>query len=322
MGRVIFYNPFKKDALTGGIKTTYYHTYLLNEMGIEAYIYAPEGEATWLDDKKLSGFVVPEMMLYQDDILVFPETLQPIIVACLERALPCRKIVFCQGAYLLLGFYEYSVRLKEWGVTDIAINSMHGMDLLKNVLGKNCPPMTLISPVIDKGLFYPESKEPIICSFGKKWRDFTDYEAFIQKMFHVKYPELSSIDWVFLENMLPQELAANMRKSMVCLSLSRLEGLGITALEAMASGAVVVGFHGGGGLDYARGDNGFWHSPEHLEDIVDSLAVAVRGYQQKEESVMLKVKKASETAEKYSIERVKKQLFEFYTGLLLGKKIL
>ena len=37
------------------------------------------------------------------------------------------------------------------------------------------------------------------------------------------------------------------------------------------SGCIVVGYHGTGGLEYATPENGFWFSPEQLEELVDAL---------------------------------------------------
>ena len=61
----------------------------------------------------------------------------------------------------------------------------------------------------------------------------------------------------------------------VFLSLSRLEGFGLTPLEAMASGCVVAGFTGIGGREYAIPDNGFWADEDDFPACVAGLAKAV-----------------------------------------------
>jgi glycosyltransferase involved in cell wall biosynthesis len=50
------------------------------------------------------------------------------------------------------------------------------------------------------------------------------------------------------------ETASVLRESAVFLSLNEREGFGLPPLEAMASGCVVVGFHGGCGRVYMRPD--------------------------------------------------------------------
>lgn len=317
MGKVIFYHFFPPNYLSGGVKTIYYHAALLNEIGIEAYIYTPHGGVDWLFDKRFLQWERQEITFEKEDILVFPEILQPAIVDALKCDYPCRKIIFCQGAYLFLGFYEFTRRLAEWGVKDILINSHYGKALLENILGADCPSQKIISPAVDKAEFYPEEKEKIILIYGKKWRDYYPYDDLIERMFHVKYPQYRSILWVKLENLTPEEVARKMRKAVICVCLARLEGLGITALEAMASETLIVGFHGGGGCDYAHEGNGFWYSPENLEEMVEGIARGLEGIQAQDPYIMSKIKKAAEKAAEYSVENVKKQLFESYHTLLL-----
>ena len=55
-----------------------------------------------------------------------------------------------------------------------------------------------------------------------------------------------------IENMTERETADVLRRSAVFLSLNEREGLGLPPLEAMASGCIVVGYHGGCGRLYMR----------------------------------------------------------------------
>ncbi len=64
--------------------------------------------------------------------------------------------------------------------------------------------------------------------------------------------------WAVIQNKSEAEVAAIMGQAAIFLSLSRFEGLGMTTLEAMASGCLVVGFTGIGGREYASRTNGFW----------------------------------------------------------------
>jgi glycosyltransferase involved in cell wall biosynthesis len=50
------------------------------------------------------------------------------------------------------------------------------------------------------------------------------------------------------------EVASILGESLVFLSFGYPEGFGLPAAEAMASGCVVVGFHGGGGREFFRTD--------------------------------------------------------------------
>ena len=76
---------------------------------------------------------------------------------------------------------------------------------------------------------------------------------------------------------LPQfDLMAQLARTRYVVALSPLEGFGLFPLEAMASGCAVVGFHGGGGLDYMTEQNSRVVPYPRLDEVVDQLAAVVR----------------------------------------------
>ena len=54
-----------------------------------------------------------------------------------------------------------------------------------------------------------------------------------------------------------------------------MESVGLTTLEAMASGCVCAGFTGIGGRQYATPDNGFWVDDDDCMAAADALAQAI-----------------------------------------------
>ena len=62
MGQIIFLNPFGNDEITGGIKTTYVHAYLLRELGFNVVVLQPDGPPTWLNEQ-LQSLAVHEHQL-------------------------------------------------------------------------------------------------------------------------------------------------------------------------------------------------------------------------------------------------------------------
>jgi glycosyltransferase involved in cell wall biosynthesis len=53
-----------------------------------------------------------------------------------------------------------------------------------------------------------------------------------------------------------------------------MEAVGMTPLEAMASGCMVAGFTGIGGRDFATPENGFWVDEDDVEACADAMAQA------------------------------------------------
>ena len=100
--------------------------------------------------------------------------------------------------------------------------------------------------------------------------------AAIHRIFHLKYPALASTPWIAIENRSEGETAEILGHSAVLLSLPFLESLGLVPLEAMACGAIVAGFDGYGGREYATAENGVWLPSDHLEEAADALALLIQ----------------------------------------------
>ena len=90
--------------------------------------------------------------------------------------------------------------------------------------------------------------------------------------------------------------------------MSRLEGFGLPPLEAMASGCLVVGFTGFGGLEYATKENGFWCGEDDLVTCACTLATAVRLVREQHPLVEQTVAAALQTAAAYSSLRQEQEL--------------
>lgn len=82
--------------------------------------------------------------------------------------------------------------------------------------------------------------------------------------FHSMFPNYSDIEWVAIENADREAVARLLSESAIYASFASIESLGLSALEAMKCGCIVVGDHGGGGSEYANKENGFWVRADEL----------------------------------------------------------
>jgi glycosyltransferase involved in cell wall biosynthesis len=139
--------------------------------------------------------------------------------------------------------------------------------------------------------------------------------AAIQKIFGLKYPQFGRVPWQVIENRSEGETAEIFGRSAIVLSLSFLESFGLVPLEAMASGAIVAGFHGYGGLEYASAENGFWFPPDHLEEVADALARILSGLELNDPKVAKMRDAGFTTAAGYNKDRTRTALREFYGAL-------
>src|ERR1700732_2833238 len=94
---------------------------------------------------------------------------------------------------------------------------------------------------IDTLRFHPAAKQKRIAFMPRK-RPIE--AAYIRDMFRFTYPEYRDWQWQELNHLSEVEIAQAMNEAQIFVSLSRLEGFGLTPLEAMAAGCVVAGFTG------------------------------------------------------------------------------
>ena len=114
------------------------------------------------------------------------------------------------------------------------------------------------------------------------------------------HPDLAGIPWLRIEGLPEHEVAAAMAGSAVFLSLSHRESFGLTPMEAMAAGCAVVGYHGGGGLDYANGANGRWFDHDAVEGVIDALAQVLRGVKAGDPAIAAMIAAGEDTASAYT----------------------
>jgi glycosyltransferase involved in cell wall biosynthesis len=167
---------------------------------------------------------------------------------------------------------------------------------------------------VDPEIFFPRDKVMSVALIPKK---LPREAASIQKIFGLKYPRLAGIPWRIVENRSERDTADIFGRSSIVLSLPFLESFGLVPLEAMASGAVVTGFDGYGGQEYASEENGLWFAPDHLEETADALARIITGLERNDPAILRMREAGFATVAQYSRERTRLALAEFY-GPLAG----
>jgi len=114
------------------------------------------------------------------------------------------------------------------------------------------------------------------------------------------------------------QVAKRLRDAHVYVSTGVREGLGLPPLEAMAAGCLVVGFAGGGGLDYARADNGVWVPDEDAWALADTLARTLAALLDPDTAAPLEAKRHAGrvTAQRYTRAEFERNLVAFWTDCL------
>lgn len=308
MGRIIFLNPFGKGAITGGVKTAYKQVEILEELGFDAWVYQPEGMPGWFKShaRIMTSWTAPG----PKDVLVFPETINGPLTQMIQARYPSKKVLFCQAQYYAI-FSELPVESCTELFDRVVCQSKIAKGFMERVFGlKN---VGVIPCYVDSKLFYPRGNAMQVALIPRK---LPREAAAIAKVFGLKYPQHRSVPWAVLQESSEQVVAQTFGQSAIVLSLPFLESFGLVPLEAMASGAIVIGFHGYGAQEYATDENGMWFPSDHIEETADAVARVISGLKSRDPAT-LKIRDAGfVTAGRYNKERTRAALREFYGPLV------
>jgi glycosyltransferase involved in cell wall biosynthesis len=277
--RILFVTPESFEP-SGGIKQLYRMVDVLNNLGYKAFILHKNNgyRHTWFQNKTpiLYNFKIlkpldtlydsPKMSfsgiirhflknifankksskIYKDDIIVFPEFYGMHIN---EILIDNPKVIYVQGCYLTFSNHPlnknliHTPYLKE-STIGILINSDDGINYFKNVFPKK--KVYKVRHAIELDKFSPSTKKKQLAFMSRK--NFKDIRQVLGNLYLKKLLD----DWslIDIQNLNHDEVAAILSESTVFLSSGIDEGFGLPALEALASGCLVIGYTGKGGDEY------------------------------------------------------------------------
>jgi hypothetical protein len=310
MRRIVFLSPFARSEITGGIKIVYRHAELLTQSGFDASVWQPEGRPAWFES---TARILNESRFSPSncDVLVFPETLNGVLAELVQSDLAVKKVLYCQNHYYALFNSIPPECMAELHFDAIACQSRIAKNFLERVL--HLKDVKTVPCVIDTDLFRPRQKRMQIAFIPRK---LPRESAAIHRIFNLKYPALASMPWIQIENRSERETAEIFGHSAIVLSLPFLESFGLVPLEAMACGAIITGFDGYGGREYATPANGIWLPPDHLEEAADALAVLIQKLRRNDPEIAGMRDSGFVTVARYSKENTRVALLEFYTPLV------
>lgn len=267
MARILYvYNS--KGGVMGGHKMSYRHVEALRGLGFDAAVFQGAGSVlpAWLD---YDVPIVTEPSFHPDDVLVVPDDAASAMRYC--AALPNRMVVFSQNPY---GFAGYGFEALDSYPAARFPWIMAVSPGLAALIGRAYPQarVGVVPCFADERLFRPAASKRFAVAFAPRKRPLEGKA--IRGLFRKLHPRLAALEWIELIDKSEAEVARVMSEAALFLSLNRLESVGITTLEAMASRALCAGFLGVGGAQYATEANGLWVADEDCEAAADALARA------------------------------------------------
>jgi glycosyltransferase involved in cell wall biosynthesis len=258
------------NAPSGGVRVLYRHVDTLNAMGISAAVlHAQEGfRCAWFEND--TRIVYPRnLVLSAQDVLVVPEYYG---VGLSARPPEVRVVVFNQNAYRTFDALPPDARPGDPyagvpSLTSLMTVSTDNQRFLE--LAFPDLPVHLCRPVVDRAIFHPGADEPRGRVLGYVRAHRPREAQILERVMAARRPDWSV---VAASGLSERQIAELLRRCSVFVSFSELEGFGLPPAEAMASGAYVVGYTGGGGDEFF--DPAFCRSTTGTLELVEAVLEA------------------------------------------------
>ncbi len=303
-GRILYLNH-DNPGPSGGVKVIYEHVGHLVRNGYPAaVVHLHQGfKPDWFESDAPVLYCDTNFNPQPDDLIILPEDHAGFLE--LFRTVPGRKVVFCQNHFYLFEGMKNTGSWREMGISGVMACSDVVADFITTNL--DAPAVQTVHCAVSP-LFRPSSHKKLQIAYMPRKRPLE--AQFIQRLCERMLGPQFPMEWVALDGVPQTAVARTLSESSLFLSLSRLEGFGLPPLEAMASGCLVVGFTGFGGLEYANGENGFWCAEDDLVACARTLATAVRMVWEKSPEVERIVSAAQQTAAAYTVQRQEQELLQ------------
>ena len=311
----IFYVSHDLSEPRGGIAVLYSHVAALREHGFEAFIvHATPGFRYPLARQDIPVIDASNLGVSRSDVLVVPEDHPAAIRKC--RALSCRKVLLCQNHFYVFDGLEPGETWSDFGFSGYLCVSRPVQQALRKWFGVEA---SVVRPAIHSSFFNEASKplaSPITAACMP--RKGLPHLRLVQGLLATRPVGGSDIAWVEINGLSQDQVAAHLRAAHIYVSTSEAEGLGLPPLEAMAAGCLVVGFAGGGGLDYATADNGVWVPDEDPWALAEALRQTLVDLADPQRTAVLEAKRRAgrAAATSYTHARFERDLIAFWTAYL------
>lgn len=266
----------------------------------------------WLHRRGMVADPVPTFAARQrgfaaDDVVVLPE----FAYARLAPRFPeCRKVVLVQDVHGLTQAYLRDGGRVLDGVERVVCTSDASEAAVRAVYRGDIRRLRLM--VGRAGMAYTEQKKPQIAYMGRK----RPQEARFAAAALARCAEAREMRIVELAGLSEEALAAALRDSLVFLSLSRQEGFGLPAAEAMLCGCIVIGYAGVGGREYMTEETALIVPDSDIIGLVETVRAALAEYRRDPGPLdAMRRAAAGLIAERYCAEQFRRTALAAFEGL-------
>jgi hypothetical protein len=290
---------------------------ILNRAGIDAAIvHRKKGfRVTWFKNETQ---VVYQAKIEPDrqDIIVVPEVFGPRATDLYPLS---KKVILNQNAYYTFIGYPLDVHDRTTAYADpnllaVLVVSEDSKRYLERVFPHLTVQRVRVSANPQQFQFRPlKDKNKLITFMPRKNAEDSRQVINILKFKGL----LDEWDVKPIDGMTYYEAAKRYEESSLFFSFGHPEGLGMPPFEAMLTGAIVVGYHGFGGLEYFKRDFCWPVEAGDIMGFVDAAEEALTLFRSDPEAMQRRADAAYEfIKDEVSVEREERDVLEVWTGLL------
>lgn len=264
MGNIYYFGY--PTPTTGGDFVNIDHVLALNKLGFTAKIIY-DGQYSVSSKLPKNSQPIQSINFREDDYFVVPENDYRLLK--FAHNLKSKLIIHNQNNYYLFNAVNSVLGLEHKRFDTIICPSDVSAKMLIEAGYRG--EVAVIKPYLPS-YFAPQKKKLRIAFSPRK---LPIQSGALLTTFRSMFPNYLNIEWVAIKNMDRESVANLLSESAIYASFSNLESLGLSTLEAMKCGCIVVGDHGGGGSEYANKENGLWVRADELitysRKIVDAI---------------------------------------------------
>ncbi len=247
------------------------------------------------------------------DVVVWPEVYGPAIGSWGPA---CRRVILNQNAFNTFASCDFSdprpLPYQDGRTIAVVTISEHSRSWLEYAFpGLHVHRITV---AIDDRLFTPSpEKAARICLMPRKGAGAANQVLHILR----QRGALEGVEVTPIHGQPAAEVARLMRGSLIFLALSQEEGFGLPAAEAMACGCIVVGYDGGGGVEFMRRGLAHVVPPGDVIGVAARVEQVLTEWRRQPARVLAMGRRASGfVRERYTLERERADVLHLWYELL------
>jgi hypothetical protein len=317
-GPRVFYLSPDISTPSWGIGMLYQHVSALNECGQHAFVlhHKRSFRLGWLDvDAPVQYLEDRGFRLSAEDILVVPE---PFAMAPIFQSVQCRRLVFVQNAFYMLGNAGKTTSYRQLGYERAITVMPHLAHVIESFYDADADviPVALASYFfISRASLELKNRRQQIVIYRKA--DSEDYEI-VKAMLNSKLSSrFGNWELVELYDRPHTEVANILKQACFFVNVNCRESFNASVPEAMAAGCVCFCYEAFGGRDYLRdGKNAFVFKNNDVYPLLEKLFSVMEDFESQQELLGKIQQEAWETVQPYTYENLKLAVGEFYQRIV------